>query len=108
MRDISDVDTLHREVNRAYPKRKPKLWLSEFTVSALRVNRAFTFFVKTNQDQAKWVRAAYRIACHNRYIAGLGWYTLLDDPPAPGSLTSGLLDSAGRPKPDFYAYRKAC
>ena len=108
VRDISDVDTLHKEVNRVYPKRKPKLWLSEFTVSALRANRAFTFFVKTNEEQAKWVGAAYRIACRTRHIAGLGWYTLLDDPGAPGSLTSGLLDSAGRPKPDFYAYRKAC
>jgi hypothetical protein len=106
--DISDVDTLHRQINRAWPKRKPKLWLSEFTVSALRANRAFTFFVKTNDDQARWVSAAYRIACRHRYVAGLGWYTLLDDPEAPGSLTSGLLDSAGRPKPAFYAYRKAC
>ena len=42
-RDFSDVDTLYREVRRAYPRRRPRLWLSEFTVSARRANRAFSF-----------------------------------------------------------------
>ena len=37
VRDMSDVDTLHREVQRAYRgRRTPRLWLSEFTVSARR------------------------------------------------------------------------
>ena len=47
VRDMSDVDTLYREVKRAYRSRHkaPKLWLSEFTVSAARANRAFAFYV---------------------------------------------------------------
>jgi hypothetical protein len=108
VRDISDIDTLHRELHRAYPRHTPKLWLSEFTVSALRANRAFTFFAGSNQKQARWVTAAYRIACRKSYVAGLGWYTLLDEPSAPGSLDNGLLDATGRPKPAYDAYRKAC
>jgi hypothetical protein len=107
VRDISDVDTLRREIKRAYPRRTPRLWLSEFTVSARRANRAFTFFV-SERTQARWIRDAFRIACRKRYVAGLGWYTLLDEPEAPGGLTSGLLYADGRPKPAYSAYRKAC
>ena len=109
VRDMSDVDTLYREVRRAYKGRKaPRLWLSEFTVSARRNNRAFAFHV-SERGQARWVTAAYRIACTHRYIAGLGWYTLLDEPEQRGAgLTSGLLDFTGKPKPAFNSYRKAC
>ena len=109
VRDISDVDTLHKEVNRAYPEAQAEaVALGVHASPRCAPTARSPFFVKSNEEQAKWVGAAYRIACRNRYIAGLGWYTLLDDPVAPGSLTSGLLDPAGRPKPDFYAYRKAC
>jgi hypothetical protein len=109
VRDMSDVDTLYAEVRRAYRHRRtPRLWLSEFTVSARRANRAFTFFV-SEHAQARWLRVAYRIACSKRYIAGLGWYTLLDEPADGGAgLTSGLLDASGRPKPAYAAYRDAC
>ena len=53
VRDMSDVDTLHREVRRAYRgRRTPRLWLSEFTVSARRENRAFTYFVSEQRAGA--------------------------------------------------------
>ena len=110
VRDMSDVDTFSREVKRAYRSRNkaPRLWLSEFTVSARRNNRAFAFHV-SERGQARWVTAAYKIACTRRYIAGLGWYTLLDEPEQRGAgLTSGLLDFTGKPKPAFNSYRKAC
>jgi hypothetical protein len=108
VRDFSDLDTLYREVRRAYRGRPaPRLWLSEFTVSATRDNRAFGFHV-SERAQARWLSAAFRIACSQRYIAGLGWYTLLDEPDQTTGLTSGVLDSTGSPKPAFEAYRKAC
>ena len=98
VRDFSDIDSLHGNWARI-PRRTPRLWLSEFTVSARRSNRAFAFHV-SEREQARWFRAACRIACRKRYVAGLGWYTLLDEPEAPGSLTSGLLDlAAGRSPP---------
>ena len=108
VRDFSDVDTLYREVRRAYKgRRAPRLWLSEFTVSARRNNRAFSFHV-SERGQARWLSAAFRIACSHRYIAGLGWYTLLDEPDQVAGLTSGVLDFTGRPKPAYRAYRNAC
>ena len=109
VRDMSDVDTFSREVRRAYRARHkaPRLWLSEFTVSAVRNNRAFAYHVSL-QGQARWVTAAYKIACTHRYIAGLGWYTLLDEPDQRAGLTSGVLDYLGRPKPAFESYRRAC
>ena len=105
-RDFSDIDTMHAELRREYPRRTPRLWLSEFAVSAGRPNRAFTYFV-SEREQARWLRAAYRIASRHRYVAGLGWYTLLDEADPNGGLTTGLLDASARPKPAYYAYLNA-
>ena len=88
-------------------RRAPRLWLSEFTVSAKRNNRAFAYHV-SERGQARWLSAAFRIACRHRYIAGLGWYTLLDEPDQKAGLTSGVLDFTGKPKPAYTAYRNAC
>jgi hypothetical protein len=105
--DISDVDTLNRLLARAYgKKRTPKLWLSEFSI-ADKKNRAFDFAVSRRQ-QARWLTAAYKLADSQSYVAGLGWYTLADEPSSvPGQITNGLLTSTGAKKPAFDAYRKA-
>ena len=107
LRDLSDVDTLHREVRRAYRGRglRPRLWLSEFTVTSDRASRGFSFFV-SRRAQARWVTAAYRIA-REPFVAGMGWYSLLDEADAVNGITSGLLDAEGRPKPAFDAFRRA-
>jgi hypothetical protein len=107
LRDMSDLDTYIGEVRRTYRAihRSPRLWLSEFSVSSDRANRAFSFSV-SRKAQARWLTAAYRIAHRNGYIAGLGWYDLQDEKANRG-LTLGLLDTAGRPKPSYYAYKRA-
>jgi hypothetical protein len=109
VRDMSDVDTLYGEVCSAYRpvrRRCPRLWLSEFTVSSDRGNRAFEFFV-SRKDQARWLTTAYRIANRTRYIAGLGWFNLHDEPATqPYGLTTGLMTYEGTRKPAFYAYRR--
>jgi hypothetical protein len=103
--DISDVDTLHRLLKRAYPRKTPKLWLSEFSI-ADKKNRAFDFAVSRTQ-QAKWLTAAYKIAASQSYVAGLGWYTLTDEPRAvQGAITNGLLTDTGAEKPAFKAYQR--
>jgi hypothetical protein len=112
-RDISDVDTfsreLHRTYGRAYKRFRrsgPKLWLSEFTVSSDRPNRAFDFAVSRAQ-QATWLRAAYGIATRNRWISGLGWFNLLDEPATQADgLTTGLLTYEGERKPAYHAYKR--
>ena len=79
---MSDVDTLHREVKRAYRARRkaPRLWLSEFTVSARRDNRAFSFFVSERRAGAVGHRRLPDRLHRNGTSPGLGWYTLLDEP----------------------------
>lgn len=106
-RDFSGLDTFVREVRRHWAPRRirPRLWLSEYTVCTDRPSWAFDFWV-TRDAQARWLRAAYRIADRHGWIAGLGWWKLQDEPQA-NEPTCGLLDVAGAPKPAFYAYKSA-
>jgi hypothetical protein len=113
-RDFSDLDTFHRELGDIYRgeypqfrKRGPKLWLSEFTISSDRGNHDFNYYV-TRRTQARWLRTAYRVANRTPYIAGLGWFNLMDEPPSvPFGLTNGLLTWDGKPKPAYHAYKRA-
>jgi hypothetical protein len=108
--DINDIDTLHDQLVATYghrPGGAPKLWLSEFSVSTDHPNRAFSFAV-TRPAQARWVKAAFELVDSVPYVAGLGWYQLLDEPASvPGNLTNGLMTASGQPKPAFYAYAAA-
>jgi hypothetical protein len=81
--------------------------LSEFTISSDRANRAYNFSV-SRREQARWVRAAFRLVNSVDYVAGLGWFDLYDeDPSVANSLTNGLMTYSGRRKPAFAAYRNA-
>ena len=114
-RDISDADTFAREVHRTYRRlelrgrrpfrrRGPPLWLSEFTVSSDRPNRAFTLAV-TREEQASWLLGAFDIARRIR-AAGLGWFNLHDEPITNlVGLTTGLMTYEGLPKPAYFAYK---
>jgi len=111
--DISDVDTLHAAIAKVYKpsggpgRRTPKLWLSEWTVMSSRPDHAFDFFVSKAQ-QAKWITAAYKLANQAPYVVGLGWFALLDESlTVKQSMTQGLMDSRGKAKPAFDAYRRA-
>lgn len=113
-RDISDIDTFAQEVRRSYRgryrafrRRGPRLWLSEYTISSDRGNTDFSFYV-SRSEQARWLSAAYRIACREPYIAGLGWIGLLDAPASePRGVTFGLMTHRGQRKPAYYAYKRA-
>jgi hypothetical protein len=110
-RDISDADTFTREVHRTYRRldkrfrrRGPPLWLSEFTVSSDRPNRAFTLAV-TRLEQAAWLRGAFSIA-RQVGAAGLGWFNLHDEPITNlTGLTTGLMTYEGIQKPAYFAYK---
>ena len=113
-RDLSDLDIFVREIRRTYKRshrafrrKGPRLWLSEFTVSSDAPNHAFDFYVSRRQ-QARWLTAAYRIAQRAPSVAGLGWIGLLDESPAvPNPANWGLMTHDGRPKPAYHAYRRA-
>jgi hypothetical protein len=109
VRDIDDIDTLDSELRSDYAGHgpTPKLWLSEFGISSGSANRAFDYFVSP-AVQAKWVTAAFKLVDSQPYVAGLGWYELLDEPVSvPGHLTEGLMTATGQPKPAFLAYERA-
>jgi hypothetical protein len=107
--DIDDLGTLERQLQGIYGSSSshvPKLWLSEFGIGN-GPSPSFDYYV-SRSVQARWVTAAYRVADALPYVAALGWYELLDDPPSsPSRLTEGLLTDTGVPKPDFYAYAAA-
>lgn len=109
-RDISDIDTFGREIDKLYrrPKGRPlPMWLSEFLVQSDRGSRVFAAYVSKDQ-QARWLTAAYRIADDQRKrVRGLGWLSLLDEPDAPENALWGLLTYDLRPKPSFFAMQSA-
>jgi len=110
-RDISDLDTLGREVNRALGRaghRRVPLWLSEFTVQTDRASSGFATFV-TPAVQARYLTAAFRIADSlGTGVAGLGWHTLIDEAPAPPtSANMGVMTYALARKPSFAALARA-
>jgi len=105
-RDLSDLDTLAAEVDRAYAPigRHPKLWLSEFTVQSDHTSSVFEAFV-SQPAQARWLTAGYRAADEVPAVEGLGWFTLLDQAGGAEAAHWGLLTSDGRTrKPAFAAY----
>ncbi len=106
-RDINDIDTLEGQLRTTYHRQVP-LWLSEFTISSDHANRAFSFSV-SREAQAKWLTAAFKLANSVDYVAGMGWFDLLDEPPLPDNqnLTNGLLTWNLKPKPAYYAYQRA-
>lgn len=109
-RGFNDIDTLHEQISRVYRAGRrpvPRLWLSEWTVISDKPSRIFLRFYVSPREQAQWLRAAYAIARRTPYVAGLGWFTLLDELPGRGSANWGLMRSDGRPKPAFAAYRNA-
>jgi hypothetical protein len=105
-RDLSDLDTLADEVDRAYRPlgRSPKLWLSEFTVQSDHTSSVFEAFV-TKAAQARWLTAGYEAAAAVPAVEGLGWFSLLDQPGGKLASHWGLMTSdGGTRKPAFGAY----
>jgi hypothetical protein len=113
-RDFSDIDLFYKELRdiyrgeyRRFRRRGPRLWLSEFTINSDRTTREFDFYV-SRSEQARWVRAAYRIAHTSPFVAGLGWIGLLDDPASDRiGRTTGLMTYEGKRKPAYFAYKRA-
>jgi hypothetical protein len=104
-RDLSDIDTLGEEVRDAYAPLgiRPRLWLSEFTIQDGHDSRYFEYHVD-REEQALWLRRGYEAAAQAGNVTGVGWFTLLDQPPEPERANWGLMTAAGRPKPAFSAY----
>jgi hypothetical protein len=122
-RGLNDIDTLHREIQRAYGvrgKRKgkkarvskkvkvPRLWLSEWTVLSEPSPNLFGGFHVSPARQAAYITAAYKMVRKLKYVSALGWYRL-DDQRNDGTVGAawGLLTPDGARKPSFTAYAAA-
>ena len=105
-RDISDLDTISRDARLSYGRRIP-LWLSEYTIQSDRGSAVFATFV-SRAMQARFLTAGFRLADDlGPDVAGLGWYSLLDEPPAADSANTGLMTDALERKPAFAAMARA-
>ena len=105
-RDISDIDTISRDVRRIYRRQVP-LWLSEYTIQSDHGSALFATYV-SRAMQARYISAAFRVADElGSAVAGLGWLTLLDEPPASDSANTGLMTYDLQRKPAFAAMRRA-
>ncbi len=106
-RDISDLDTFSREIDaifRGYRSTPVKLWLSEYMIQSDQRSLAFDTFVSRPQ-QAAWLRAGYKVVTRlGDRVAGMGWFTLIDQPPTPTSAYWGLLTSDLKTKPAWQAF----
>ena len=105
-RGLNDVDTLNKEIKRAYRtrKKKPKIWVAEWTTQSDHASLAFKFFV-SRAEQARRVRLAYKLVRSVKYVKALAWFTLLDDAPNTRlNGTFGLAEFDGDRKPSFSAY----
>jgi hypothetical protein len=132
---LSDADTMHKLLKRAYLGKKkkkgkgrkasasavyiskkgkkvrrrstPPLWYSEWTVLSTHPAHFFLGFYVSDQEQAQWLTGAYQLANSLPYVKGLGWYRLDDEPEASGSADWGLMTYTGQRKPSFFAYQSA-
>ena len=104
-RDISDMDTFTDELQRTYGP-QARFWLSEFTVLSDKPSGEFISFV-SREAQAQWLTAGFRIADDLPSIAGMAWFTLLDQPERVGGSNTGLLTGGGARKPAYEAFRQA-
>ena len=109
--DFSDLDALRRWLGRSGFRSgragPPRLFLSEFSFPTDHPNFETNFYV-TRDLQARWTAQALREVRRTPWIATLGWFALLDDPPRSDNLevNRGLMTYDGRKrKPAFYAFR---
>jgi hypothetical protein len=110
-RGLSDIDTLHREIQRAYEKsgrKAPKLWLSEWTVLSEASPNLFGGFHVSPTQQATYISRAYKMVRKLKYVTALGWYRLEDElNTATVGAAWGLVTANGAWKPSFNAYAAA-
>jgi hypothetical protein len=134
---LSDADTIHKLLKRAYLGKKkkgkkkgrrasasavhiskkgkkkkhrrstPPLWFSEYSVLSGHGARFWHGFHVSDQEQAAWLTAAYQLVNRLPYVTGLGWYRLDDEPDTIAGSADCLVRYDGSHKASFAAYQAA-
>jgi hypothetical protein len=97
---FGDLPRLTRALDRAYPGRRMKLFLSEWGVPIGFWDADLRYSLKPREG-TRWIRAAFRIARRWDRIYTLGWVHPVDTEKN----SQGLLDRSGRPKAGYAAFR---
>jgi len=100
--DVSDLKRLTQLLDK-YQTRGLPIFVSEFTIPTDAPDAEFNYFA-TRAVQARWLRAAFRVARRTGRVDGFGWVRLYDEPAL--NLHTGLLDETGAAKPAYYVFKR--
>lgn len=103
MVDFSDSKRLTKVLDRHYPRKRLRLFLSEWGVPAGATKDGELGFQLNYATQARWIRAGLRISRKFRRIYTIGWIHPYDRPDL--GITTGLIKADGRKKPGYHAFR---
>jgi len=110
-RDISDLDTLGREIDESYGRSRGNpvpLWLSEYTIQSERGSDVFATYVSAH-DQARYLTAGFRLADdlgeRSPDSAGCRCWTSHWHPAAPTGACSPTHSDARKPSGPCTALR---
>jgi hypothetical protein len=103
----AQISKKHKRKKGLYKRHTPPIWYSEWSVLSGHPAHLFLGFYVSDQEQAQWLSAAYQLADRAGYVRGLGWYRLDDEPEASGSANWGLQTYTGQRKASFGAYQAA-
>ena len=102
--DFVDLPRFIKAIDRVFPN-SPPMFLSEWGVQGAKKPAASEVgFALSFKQQAKWIRAAFRIARRSDRIFTMGWPHVLANEISPNG---GLLDINGNPTPTYYAFKDA-
>ena len=106
-RGLNDLDTLWKEIRKAYGKQKkgrPKrIFVSEWTIQSDHDSGVFAFHVSREQ-QARYITKAFKLVRKLKYVDTLGWFSFYDYPDSATNPAWGLMTYEGAVKPSFGAY----
>ena len=99
---FSDLRFLVRELDRNFPGKRFKLFLSEWGVPVGFKDKDLLYTLKPKVAK-EWVKAGYKIARTYKRIYTLGWIHPVDTDRA----SQGLLDRTGKQKPTFKTFKSS-
>jgi hypothetical protein len=107
--DFGVLDTMARwlDKHQRRGKKRLKIFISEYTIPSDHASHEFNYWA-TREAQARYVRAALRIARRWKRIYTMGWFAMFDEAPRADGLETnrGLMTYRGKRKPSFYAYKR--
>jgi hypothetical protein len=108
--DFCDLDILARWLDRYLARdgrnRRLPIFISEYNAPTDKAGFEFNYHV-SRAVQARWLRAALRIARGWSRIYTLGWYSLRDVERSDGQRSrTGLIDLSGARKPAYYTFKR--